>query len=41
MKKLLTMIVLSICVDVYMYAQGLPGNIVGKTLPYTWELPFM
>lgn len=41
MKKLLTMIALSICVDVYMYAQGLPGNIVGKTLPYTWELPFM
>lgn len=22
-------------------AQGLPGSIVGKTLPYTWELPFM
>ena len=20
---------------------GLPGSIVGKTLPYTWELPFM
>lgn len=35
------MIVLSICVDVYMYAQGLSGNIVGKTLPYTWEMPFM
>lgn len=22
-------------------AQGLPNNIVGQTLPYTWEVPFM
>ena len=23
------------------FSQGLPGNIVGQTLPYTWEMPFM
>lgn len=24
-----------------LFAQGMPSNIVGKILPYTWEMPFM
>lgn len=40
MKKLLVLIVL-FSAWVGMSAQGLPENIVGKTLPYTWEIPFM
>lgn len=40
MKKLLALMVL-FSVWNGIFAQGIPGNIVGKTLPYTWEMPFM
>lgn len=40
MKKLLVLVfLLSLMLNTF--GQGLPGNIVGKTLPYTWEMPFM
>ena len=39
MKKVLAlMVLLTVWLD--MSAQWLPGNIVGKILPYTWETPF-
>lgn len=40
MKKIIALMAL-FAVWLGISAQGLPGNIVGKTLPYTWELPFM
>ena len=40
MKKLLTLPLLLLAL-VSVVAQVVPDNVVGKTLPYTWELPFM
>ena len=40
MNKLL-LVIAFLFVRLGMSAQGLPANIEGQTLPYTWEMPFM
>lgn len=40
MKRKLALVILLVA-WLGLSAQGLPSNIVGKILPYTWEMPFM
>jgi len=40
MKKIISLFIFAF-IQIVVLAQSLPNNITGKSLPYTWEMPFM